>query len=269
VGSQKEIWDDLVGDAWVRNDSIIEEHGRPFGEAAMDRLGPLAGKAVLDVGCGTGGTTLELARRGARPVVGVDLSERMLAVAHERAFDGVSFEAADVTKLDGRFDAIFSRFGVMFFDDPVAAFTHLRGLTVPGGRLGFACWRDPFSNPWMSLAVMAAVPVLGPPRLPGPDEPGPFSLADPARVRQVLDDAGWSDVTVEELTREAPHPAGDAEAVAAVVVAQAPPLAMGLADHPDRAASVVALVADAFRPLESNGVVVVGGSVNVVSATAP
>jgi len=269
MSSQKEIWDDLVGDAWVRNDRIIEAHGRAFGEAAMDRLGPLAGKAVLDVGCGTGGTTLELARRGARPVLGVDLSDRMLAVAHKRAVDGVAFEAADVTTIEGRFDAVFSRFGVMFFDDPVAAFTHLRALTAPGGRLSFACWRDPLSNPWMSLAVMAAVPVLGPPRFPGPDEPGPFSLADPARVREVLSDSGWADVRVEELTREEPHPAGSAEAMAAVVVEQAPPLAMGLADHPDRVAAVVALVAEAFRPLERNGAVVVAGSVNVVSAAAP
>jgi SAM-dependent methyltransferase len=269
MSSQKEIWDDLVGDAWVRNDAIIEEHGRPFGEAAMDRLGPLEGRSVLDVGCGTGGTSLELARRGAHPVLGVDLSERMLAVANQRSVDGVTFKAADVMTIDGRFDAVFSRFGVMFFDDPVAAFAHLRRLTAPGGSLAFACWRDPLSNPWMSLAVMASVPVLGPPRLPGPTEPGPFSLADPARVHQVLTDAGWAEVTVEELTREAPHPAGSAEATAAVVVEQAPPLAMALAEHPDRAADVVHLVAEAFRPLERNGAVVVGGSVNVVSATVP
>lgn len=269
VSSQKDIWDDLVGDAWASNDSIIEAHGRAFGEAAMARLGPLEGKAVLDVGCGTGGTTVELARRGARPVLGVDLSERMLAVARQRAVDGVSFEAADVTTIDGRFDAVFSRFGVMFFDDPIAAFSHLMRLTVDGGRLSFACWRDPFTNPWMSLAVMAAVPVLGPPRLPGPSEPGPFSLADEGRIHQVLSDSGWADVVVEELTLEEPHPAGSAEKVAALVVGQAPPLAMGIAEHPDRAAEVIDLVADAFRPFERDGSVVVAGSVNIVSATAP
>jgi SAM-dependent methyltransferase len=267
VSAQKDIWDDLVGDSWARNERIIEAHGRPFGEAAMDRLGPLEGKAVLDVGCGTGGTTLELARRGARPVLGVDLSERMLAVARQRAVDAVSFEAADVTTIDGQFDAVFSRFGVMFFEDPVAAFTHLRKLTVDGGRLAFACWRDPFANPWMSLAVLAAVPVLGPPRLPGPDEPGPFSLADETHVRRVLGDAGWADVVVDELTLEEPHPAGAAEEVAALVVGQAPPLAMGLAEHPDRAAEVIGLLAEAYRPFERDGSVVVAGSVNIVSAT--
>lgn len=269
MSSQKDIWDDLVGDAWVRNDSYIEAQGRPFGEAVMDRLGPLEGKAVLHVGCGTGGTSLELARRGARPVLGVDLSERMLELARRRAVDGVSFEAADVTTIDGRFDVVFSRFGVMFFSDPVGAFAHLRGLTVPGGQLGFACWRDPISNPWMSLAVMASVPVLGPPRLPAPEEPGPFSLADEGRVHQVLHDAGWQDVVVEELTLEDPHPAGGADAVAAVVVGQAPPLAMGVAEHPERAAEVIAVVADAFRPFERDGAVVVAASVNVVSARAP
>ena len=269
VGAQRDIWDDLVGDAWVRNDSVIEAHGRPFGEAAMDRLGSIEGRSVLDVGCGTGGTSLELARRGARPVLGVDLSERMLTLARQRAVDGVSFAAADVTTIDGRFDAVFSRFGVMFFDDPVGAFAHLRRLTAPGGRLGFACWRDVFSNPWMSLAVMASVPVLGPPRLPAADEPGPFSLADEGRVRQVVQDAGWLEVLVEELTLEEPHPAGNAEAVAAAVVGQAPPLAMGVAEHPDRTAELITAVADAFRPFERDGAVVVGASVNVVSARAP
>ena len=206
---QHEIWDDLVGDSWVRNADVIDRHSAPFGDAAMDRLGDITGARVLDVGCGTGTTTRQLARRGAI-ALGVDLSSRM--IAHARLVEttdrsGARFAEADATEMDTDepFDAIYSRFGVMFFDDLTAGFDRLRKLVAPEGRLAFASWGGPFDNPWMTTAVMASVPVLGPPELPGPEEPGPFSLATPDRVRAVLEAAGWADVQAEPLTIEGPR----------------------------------------------------------------
>ena len=268
------MWDALVGDAWVRHAAVIDAHSAPFGEAAMNELGDLHEATVLDVGCGTGSTSLALARRGAAQVIGVDLSGRMITEARRTAADAgmgeVRFEVADVNGLTSavRFDSIYSRFGVMFFDDPVATFAHLRGLVRGGGRLGFAAWRDPFSNPWMLEAMIASIPVIGPPNLPGPGEPGPFSLATADRVEEVLGAAGWNDLTVGELTVEQPHPAGDAAQVAEVLVSNIPPLAAAAADRPEIADELRAAVADALRPHEREGEVHLSASALIVSARA-
>ena len=266
---QEEIWDDLVGDAWVRNAAVIDGQGRPFGEAAMDRLEPLAGRRVLDVGCGTGATTEALVARGAAAAVGMDLSSRMIAQARASSTtDRASYRLGDVGALDepGSFDAVFSRFGVMFFDDPVASFAHLRAQVAADGQLAFCCWQGPFDNPWMSTALLASIPLLGPPRLPGPGEPGPFSLAEPDHVLEVLHAAGWSDVDIEPVTTEQPHPAGSPEAVARLVIEMAPPLAMGLAANPDKADELQAAVVEALQPAVTDEGVVLGAAVLVVSA---
>ena len=271
--SQATIWDGLVGDAWVRHADIVDAHSAPFGTAAMDLLGPLGGDAVLDVGCGTGSTAFELAGRGAAEVVGVDLSARMVGHARTRVVDGhcrIRFEVADVTAWlpTKRFDAIYSRFGMMFFDDPLQGFGHLRSLVRAGGQLVFCAWSAPALNPWMSLPVRASLPVLGPPRLARPGEPGPFSLASPALIHDLLEHTGWRDVSVEELTLEGPHPAGDADCVAAVLVDLVPVLAEGGVRSPQRAAELHAAVAEALRPFERNGVVCLAASALVVGARA-
>lgn len=268
---QREIWDDLVGDAWVRNADIIDKHSAPFGEAAMERLGTVAGASVLDVGCGTGTTTRELASRGAS-AVGIDLSARM--VAHARTLNaagsGADFEVDDVTALAPAepFDAVYSRFGVMFFDDAVAAFRHIRTVVRSGGRLGFCAWAGPFENPWMTTAVLASIPLLGVPEMPGPDEPGPFSLSTPERIQDVLVAAGWSDITVDPLALEAPHPAGDIESVATVLIDNVPPLAAGLARVPGAAAELHAAVVEALLPNERDGAVWLDASALIAGARA-
>lgn len=269
--TQRAIWNDLVGDAWVRHADLHDRQAAPFGEAVMDALGSLTGTAVLDVGCGTGAAAAQLASRGTAQVVGVDLSGPMIAAAQEtndRA--DVRFELGDVLDLDqpGRFDVVFSRFGVMFFTEASAAFVHLRGLGTAKARLGFCCWGPPAANPWMILPVMATVPILGPPQLAGPGEPGPFSLSSPDVVRDVLAAAGWADVGVEELTIDQPHPAGDASSVARVVVEFSPPIVQGLAGHPERVDDTLRAIADAMRPLERDGVVHLQASALIVTAHA-
>jgi SAM-dependent methyltransferase len=197
---QAEFWSKQAP-AWLELEDQLEEVGGPPGELAMDRLELLPGQRVVDLGCGSGRTTLELAARvgPGGGVVGVDISAEMLARGHQRAArlgaGNVEFLHADAQVHDfgeACFDAAYSRFGVMFFTDPVAAFANVRRALRPGGALSFVCWQGVFENEWMLIPGAAVAAVTGSlPQMPAPDEPGPFSLADPGRVRAVLGAAGF------------------------------------------------------------------------------
>jgi len=205
---QIEYWNEQAGAKWVRLQSFLDAQLRPFGEAAMEGLGSLEGKSILDVGCGCGSTTLELGGRvGADgSVLGVDLSLPMLTQARQGAAEAkpdtahgqVSFQQADAQghAFERQFDAVFSRFAVMFFADPVAAFTNLRGALKAGGRLSFICWQPIDRNQWMMVPLLATLEHLPPPEIPAADAPGPFSLADPERVRRILRESKFRDVDV-------------------------------------------------------------------------
>ncbi len=205
---QAEFWSQLAP-TWLEFEDQLEQVGGPPGELAMARLELLPGQRVVDLGCGSGRTTLELAARvgPGGEAVGVDISAGMLARARERAArsgtGNVEFVYADVQVHElgeARFDAAHSRFGVMFFADPVAAFANIRKALRPGAVLSFVCWQSVFDNEWMLIPGAAVAGVTGSlPPMPGPDEPGPFSLADPGRVHAVLVAAGFGSVTV------APH----------------------------------------------------------------
>jgi SAM-dependent methyltransferase len=264
-------WDEMVADPWIRFADVVDEHSRPFGEAAMDALEPLEGTSVLDVGCGTGQTTWALGSRvGPKGlVIGVDLSAPFVETARTRGdAPNVSFVAADAATVElDTVDRVFSRMGVMFFADPIGALSHLRSRTRPGGRLAFACWQDPLANPWMSVPVMASAEVLGPPDLPAPGSPGPFAFADPDRIHAVLTEAGWSDVVADDLTFRRPFPGGDAAGMADVVTQLSPPLAAGLREHPERRDELLATIAEALAPYERDGEVVLQAAAWIVSAT--
>src|SRR5262249_38336345 len=149
---------------------------------------------VLDVGCGCGDSTVDLARRVAPDgtVVGMDISAVMLERARQTAREqGVNarFEHADAQThafAPASFDVLFSRFGVMFFADPTAAFANLRSALRPGGKLAFVCWQSLAENPWMLVPLGAAFQIIPPPPMPAPDAPGPFAFADQSRVRSIL-----------------------------------------------------------------------------------
>jgi SAM-dependent methyltransferase len=173
----------------------------------MERARLRPGERVLDVGCGCGDTTVELAQRVAPGggATGVDISAVMLERARQFAREqgaGARFELADAQTHafpPASADVLFSRFGVMFFADPSAAFAILRRALAPTGRLTFVCWQGLPENPWMFVPLGAALQYVPLPPIPGPDAPGPFSFADPARVRAILERAGYSDVELEDV----------------------------------------------------------------------
>jgi SAM-dependent methyltransferase len=196
-------WNGVTGERWVQNQAVIDRAFFPFGEAALDRLRPQSGERILEVGCGAGETVLSIARRlaGLGEVVGVDASRPLLGLARERARDqrNVSFIEADAASCEfsSPFDAVFSRFGVMFFSDPVLAFRNLRGALQRRGRIAFVCWQALEDNAWCSIPLAAARQSMpDAPPLPEPGSPGPFAFADPRHVKRVLSAAGFSQIDV-------------------------------------------------------------------------
>ncbi len=193
------------GRVWVEHRNRLDSMLAPLGETAIARLHPGAGEDLLDIGCGTGTTSLELARLvgGGGHVTGVDVSAPMVAEARRRAeaagMANTSFVVADasVHEFEPRcHDAAFSRMGIMFFAEPVAGFTNLRRALQPGGRLSFICWRSPDENSWVTEPGRVVAEVLGPPEPMDPDAPGPFSLASADRIVSTLTEAGLVDIDI-------------------------------------------------------------------------
>ena len=247
-------WNATAGETWVKLQDRLDRQLEPLGRRALEALAPRAGERILDIGCGSGQTSLELARAVAPggTVVGVDISQPMLEVARQRAAGqvGISFREADATTAPfeaAAFDAAFSRFGVMFFADPVAAFRNVAGALRPGGRLAFVCWRTPAENVFMSLPLAAAAAVLPPATEPPPPPAtqGPFAFADPDHVRAVLDAAGFRDIHIRAHDQKISS--GDLDTTLDLALKLGPLGAM-LRENPDRRALVIEAVRDALRP---------------------
>jgi SAM-dependent methyltransferase len=260
---QIEFWNGPRGAAWAAEQELRDRSLAPFGEAALQAAAVAAGERVIDVGCGCGASTLELARAvgPSGSVIGVDVSAPMLARARERAarLPQVSFFEADAAthELAGNATLLFSRFGVMFFADPLGAFENLRRALAPGGRLAFVCWRSLADNGWMALPFAAAKRVIStlPPSL-APDAPGPLAFADAARTRSILERAGFSDLTFSPFDH--PMPLGDRgglEAAAAEAVTIGPTARL-LADASDeQRAEALAAIRAALAPHAKGNVV--------------
>jgi ubiquinone/menaquinone biosynthesis C-methylase UbiE len=208
------MWNGGAGRGWVEAQESLDRMFEPFEQSLVAAVAARGARRVLDIGCGTGSTTLAIARRlgptGA--AVGLDLSEPMITLAKQRAqretvpprfirADAQTYELAPAS-----FDMIVSRFGVMFFDDPVRAFTNLRRAAAPGAALHTIVWRSAADNPFMTEAERAAAPLL--PQLPArkPDEPGQFAFADTERVRSILEQSGWSGIRIQPLDVECTLP---------------------------------------------------------------
>lgn len=204
---QRKRWDEEEGHHWVEEAERFDRMLEPYGERVIAALSPEPGERILDIGCGNGALSLDVAARVGPQgsVVGLDLSGPMLSLARsragERGLGNVTFEQSDVQVHDfgddRSFDAVMSRFGVMFFEDPVAAFANLRSAVRGGGRMAFACWQSVFENDWLTVPAAAILQFVPMPEPPAPGTPGPFGLADPDQTRSCLTDAGWQNVDLE------------------------------------------------------------------------
>jgi SAM-dependent methyltransferase len=204
---QAKLWKGIGGQGWVEAQPVLDQMFRPFEDLLVEAVADGSRRQVLDVGCGTGSTTLALARvvgAGGRSV-GVDISDPMIAAARARAererlpATFICASAEDYAFEPAAFDTVVSRFGVMFFADPVRAFSNLRHAAIAGGALRFIAWRSASENPFMTTAEHAAAPLL--PDLPArrPDAPGQFAFADGQRIRTILEDSGWADIDVRPI----------------------------------------------------------------------
>jgi SAM-dependent methyltransferase len=207
---QIEYWNAQAGPRWVLHQELLDAQIAPLGRLVMERAGLRPGERVIDVGCGCGHTTLEVAERvgGGGEVVGIDVSAVMLERARERAraadARNVAFVQADAQShaFEPAFDLLYSRFGVMFFADPVAAFANLRRALRRSGRLAFVCWQPLARNPWMLVPLSAAAKHVELPAPPPSGAPGPFSLGEPEHVRGILEKAGFEGIGIEPFEAE-------------------------------------------------------------------
>jgi len=204
---QAALWRGRSGQAWVELQAVLDQMFKPFEALLVEAVSAGSGTRVLDIGCGTGSTTLAVARLfgASSGCVGIDISDPMIDVARvraEREGTPASFIRADAQTHAfeaASFDMIISRFGVMFFDDPVRAFANLRRAATDDARLRVIAWRSAAENPFMTTAERAAAPLL--PNIPArrPDMPGQFAFADQGRVYRILEESGWTEIDIRPI----------------------------------------------------------------------
>jgi ubiquinone/menaquinone biosynthesis C-methylase UbiE len=208
------LWNGCAGRGWVEAQESLDRLFEPFEDLLVEAVAARRARRVLDIGCGTGSTTLGIARSlgGSGTAVGIDVSEPMIALARSRAERESApprFICADAQTHafePASFDMIVSRFGTMFFDDSVRAFGNLHNAAAPGAALHTIVWRRPADNAFMTAAERAAAPFF--PQMPArrPDEPGQFAFADRERVCAILEKSGWADIDIRPLDVECSLP---------------------------------------------------------------
>jgi len=270
-----EFWRERGGELWVREADRYDTMLEPCGRRLLDAAALQPGERVLDVGCGNGAVTLEAARKVGPEgkATGLDLSGPMLGLAGRRAAQqglDIAFVQGDAgtASWDDQVDAVISRFGVMFFEEPDAAFANLAEALRPGGRICFVCWQEMFSNEWIAVPAMAAVAHVGIPELPPPGAPGPFALADADRVRGLLESAGLKEVSISAQT-DGLTMGRDPEDVVAFMSSDemGRRLFEGKAPELVKAATDAAL--EALQPFATPDGVVLGGAYWLVTARKP
>jgi SAM-dependent methyltransferase len=260
---------------WVREADRWDGTSGQFGDAMLEAADLRSGQSVLDVGCGAGSTTVEAARRvDPGTAVGIDISSQALALARRRAntagHSKIEFIEADAQTHEFEpesFDTIISRFGSMFFTDPIDAFANLRRALRPGGKLSVVAWRGPMESVWTTIAVEAAIAVFGrPPDLGAPDGPGPFAFADGDRFSTVVAEAGFKDLSLVSLTR--PMVMGRDVEDAVRLVAETPQAKGLFAGQPrQRVDAAIQALRTGFAPFEAADGVVTSGKAWLLTAS--
>lgn len=271
------FWNGEPGEAWARHAVTADAMFADITNALLAAAAPGSGDRVLDLGCGSGGMTLEIAGRVGPigSVTGIDISAPMIEVARTRLAAApaanAGFVMADAVTYPfeaGSFDVLVSRLGAMFFDDPVAAFSALKAALAGDGRLALGVWRGPRENLWAMVPVSAAKPFLDMPPRPGPEEPGPFSFADPERVQAVLAAAGFGDITLEPL--DFAIPVGDSVEEALDFTLEMGPLAEPFrkVDGENRTRALDAVRTALSENVDDKGTVRLAGACWIVTARA-
>ena len=268
---QIEYWNERGGPQWVQLQERLDAQISPLGLAAIENAAAQSGESVLDVGCGCGQTSLTLAEQVGPQgsVIGVDISQPMLERARERqeeqGLQNMTFVNADAQTHQFEpaiVDLIFSRFGVMFFDDPAKAFGNLRSTLQDRGRLCFICWQELQKNDWVRVPLQATAQHVALPTRPEAGTPGPFAFAAPDRVRGILESAGFQDVTFQ--SHETDIGLGGATGVEGAVeflMAIGPVAALVRESDQNTRASVADAIRETLTPIAD------GDHVNLPSAT--
>ena len=202
---QKQFWSGAGGDVWVDKQREMDIMLNPLGERVIQGLDLKEETKILDIGCGCGATTLEIAKIvNQGEVIGVDISEPMLERATKTASDmmltNTSFQVKDVQVDEmprSYFDVAFSRFGVMFFEDPFEAFKNINHSLKDNGQLSFVCWQHASLNPWQSLSIQVIKEFLDLPA-PPPKSPGPFAFEDKSYIEEILNASGFRDIEIKD-----------------------------------------------------------------------
>lgn len=274
---QVAYWNGRAGERWTSQQSMQDRVFTPVSQLLIDHARPKQGERIIDIGCGCGATTIELAARvgGSGQALGVDISAQMLARAREMAPQNAALEfvQADATTYPfepGAADLLVSRFGVMFFAEPARSFANMRKGLRKGGRLTFICWRTPKENPWLILplqAVYAHVPKLPP---VGPEDPGPFAFASAPRVEQILLDAGFADVRMEPHDLSLDIAAGGGLEAGVQTAVEIGPANRALEDAaPEVRAAATVSIRKALAPFVRDEGVWLPASVWIVTAISP
>ena len=206
---QKEFWSGAGGDVWVNKQKEMDIMLNPLGQRAIDKLDLSNGKRILDIGCGCGATTLEIAKMIPEgKIIGVDISEPMLNQARKDALEmslsNTEFVVQDVQTdeiSEDAFDIAFSRFGVMFFEDSYEAFKNINNSLKIGGQLSFVCWQEPLLNPWQSLSIQVIKQFIDLPA-PPPTSPGPFAFEDKSYIADILDRSNFKEINIDDNQEE-------------------------------------------------------------------
>lgn len=278
---QVEYWNGEAGKRWAQDDDTMARLLRPVTEALLDHAAVEGSKHALDVGCGGGSQSLMLAERlgAGAEVTGVDISAPMLAVAAAKAEApatgraALQFTRADASEHDFKansFDLVFSRFGVMFFDDPQGAFSNIRRAMQPRAKLAFCCWQPLKENAWTWIPLQAALQHLPPPEPMPPNAPGPFALADAERTRDILANAGFEGIDLQAYRPTLRIGEGPSLAQAARELARIGPVARLLAGQPEATlARVFPAMEKALAPYYKDGALQLSAAIWLVTGHNP
>ena len=271
---QIEYWNAEGGLKWVENQLSMDRTLAPFSDIALDALRLRNDETVIDIGCGCGGTSLliaELVKNGS--VLGLDISAPMLKRANERKVSegkhNVEFCESDAAthKFDElAVDALFSRFGVMFFDEPVSAFSNMRRALKDTGRIGFVCWQPLLENQWMTVPLGAALPHLPEMPKPEPRAPGPFAFGERDYVIDIMEKSGFTNIAAADRRAPMQFFAEDLHSMARNFVQMGPlGRVLGMLEEKQQR-TVLDAMSEAMEPHFDNGTLSLEGAVHLVTA---